>query len=224
MNFSGTVDPDDPAPTNENNGTFNSIGDLVQAAPNGARVAVRLEPGKVHEITADVVTENRSLYVYRRDYWARPNDPPAIIKPTVYVSGGANRLAQIKNLTGSILLSQVDIDLSGAKEHAWLPFSTTGGSLFGFSHGGVRNIGLWGCNVSGPASLDNGDHARNLVTGIGAQIVTLAISACSFSGNVTALGHANASVAVVSHNDTTLQGGAALVDDTDASAGRLLMN
>ncbi len=223
-NFVGTVDPDEADPTRVSGGTFKTIGELIGASPANACVTVRLAPGKVHEITADIPLRGRTLTIYRKDYWLNPADPPAILRPAVYADATANRFYQFTDQRQPVRFTNVTIDLSGTKDNAALPFSGVAGSLIGFSHGGIRQIEMGACEVLGPATIDAGDVARNIVTGIGAQAVSMAISGCNLSGNVVAIGAAASSAAIVSHTNNTFAGGAALVADPTASAGRLLMN
>ncbi len=200
MTFSGTVDPDDPAPTNVDAGTFNTIADLIEMSPRGSHVTVTLKAAKEYPIAVLANVHNRSLYFIKDGVGANP-----VIKPVAYVSTtNENYLYGFSAVGGgSMLFRDVDIELTGPKSDVGLPWNVSRKALVTPREGLPIQIGLVNGVVTGS------DNAR-ILNGSPACTSIINLSSMTLDGAMFAVG--SVSVAMINTNAVTLSNGAALAD------------
>lgn len=197
MTFSGTVDPDDPAPTNEDGGTFNTIKELIVASPRGSYCQANLVAGKVFDLDSDVPMFNRTVHLLKSGVGDNP-----IIKPLAYVStDDQNFLYSFTGYGNVLFLNEVDVDLSAAKADVALPWSTTRRCLVTYRFGLPQTLGAF----SGTFTGSGGAH---LINGSAGATVHLGLYSCTLDGDI--FGVSSVNVATIAHGNVTLLNGALL--------------
>ena len=197
MDFTATINPDDPAPTNVRAGVFNTIKAAVDAAPQGSFVTLSLVSGATFPIAADILLANKTVRLIKSGGGANP-----ILTPIAYSTGSHNALRTFDMWSGLLQLQNCDVQFP-AKVDAALPWSSTC-TLVIYRTGTLVSLGLTGGTVSsseaehGLASAKAGTH------------VTLGIYNTTLDGPFSAVSTAGNGVVEISQGAVTLLNGATL--------------
>ena len=205
MGFGGTVDPDAVAPDPIDGGTFRSIGALIEAAPAGAVVRVRLRAGKTHPVEADIALEGRRVAIYPTGEGAAEGAAP-VLRFGAYASDTHNSLYGFApgNRDGQVSIRGCEIRLPTEKADAALPWSVH--RALCVPHAPQRHrLGLRECTVTGAQGL-------SLVSANGGGLAELRLHTVVLDGAIYGVSNAASGCALICHNILTLQNGAALRD------------
>jgi len=199
MNFTATINPNDPAPTNVRAGVFNTIKAAVDAAPQGAFVTLSLVSGATFPIAADISLDTKTLRLIKSGVGANP-----IIAPSVYSTGAHNALRKFDMWSGYLYLQNCDVQFP-AKVDAALPWSATS-TLVGYHSGSSVRVGIFSSTVT------SSEPAHGLASAkVGTQ-VTLSIYNTTLDGPFSAVAIAFNGVVEISQGAVTLLNGATLTD------------
>ncbi len=205
MTFTGTIDPDDPAPTNVDGGTFNTIADLVEAAPSGARINGVLAPNSLNLIDQSFFLHNQFLHLRTDEEGVAGY---ATVKPTATVLDGhdSNSFNRIILRNSVLEIQYANVDLAGERANIALPWNTVGNSLISFRQAGSASVSLARCNIVGA-------NSACIANCVGAHTITAGFEFCTFDGDVIGVAHINQGVATVADWGNTLQNGALLTNN-----------
>ena len=199
MYFTATIDPDDPAPTNVDGGTFNTMKAAVEAAPAGAFVFLSFQTDKTHEIT-NMTSYAQAIYLLATGGGAAPE-----LTVAAYASAGYNLIHTISMLGfGTIRSAGVNIRLPDAKADAGLPWSSQN-SLVRYGEAIQRSFNFYLGTVSG-------GEGCSLLRVSGGGIGKLAIYNATLDGPIYGAAGLVSGVAIVGKSGVTLLNGAALTD------------
>lgn len=199
--FVGTVDPDEASPTNKNHGTFNSIKDLIDAAPKNAHVFVKLLADKTYNLDADIHVWARHIILRQDTPGGRP-----VVAPNAYQASGSNRFYAFVSLSGgSITFQNLDVHFPTAKANAALDWSTWRTLLVVGSYGAQSVVRADNCKFVG----SDGFAITTCDRGVTANVST---SGCQLDGAIYAIKHVNNGIAFFAAQSLTLTNGAQRYD------------
>lgn len=197
MDFTATIDPDDPAPDFANGGTFNTVQQAVSAAPPGASVELGLMAGKTHEIAAEVTIVHQFVKLFKRGEGADPK-----LAPQAYATQNRNAIWGFL-MQGRCLLALVDVDVV-------LPMDPADPALIWSILNTLVRYG-WPAEsmVTMTRGRVTGAHGCGIVCGFEGCKSSLLIIETEFDGNVLgATRSANGIVEVTDYGATLLNGAA----------------
>lgn len=213
MLFTGTVDPNDPSPTEINGGTFNTIADLVDAAPNGARIDATLVANSVNLIDRFIYLHNQYLHVRTENDGVAGK---ATVKPAAYVDADNTNSFYAFVLRGSRLeIHYADVDLTTDRANLGLPWNTARNTLVHFRQAAHASISLARSDITGL-------NSAAIANCVGAHTVMAGFELCTFDGPVIGVRHVNQGIATVADWSVTLNNGALLTES--ATLGTNLLN
>ncbi len=199
MYFTATVDPDDPAPTNVDGGTFNTIFDVTNAAPAGAFVDCSLIAGKSHDFGNHINTFGRKMRFKKS---GAGNDPAVNVLSYANATHNYN-YGFTPHLGGVVRFEHCDI-LFGDKTDVGLPWASTR-NLISYTHGGHARLEIYGGSVTGFTS-------QSLMTANAGSIAQLSLYSTTLDGPITGVQYNTNGVALISHQAVTLLNGATLTE------------
>lgn len=200
MNFTGTVDADNADPAPGDGGVFPSITALVDAAPRGAHVTIRLLSGRVYDMATSVHAYNRTLHIVKEGAAADP-----ILRPQPYVNGDKNYSAYFRMRGGEIMFENIELDVSTAKADGALDWQIPRACVVSFEEGASARVGMKGGKLTGA-------DGRGLITLNGAVNAAVSLFDCELSGATFAVCDAASGTARIAKQSLTLTGAAALAD------------
>lgn len=200
MEFSGSVDPNNPDVNPSDGGVFASIADVVAASPHGATVEITLMAGEVYTLGQVVDIENRCVRFRKLGAAANP-----IIRPTAYVQAELNYSYYFLVRGGEIFFDGVDIDVSGAKADINLPWSPGRASIVTFQRGSSVRVAMNRGTLFG-------DGGRGLVSISGGTSAIISLNEATFDGACYVAVNASNGAAVIGRYAVTLSNGAAIAD------------
>lgn len=206
MYYVAFVDPDEAAPTNQDNGTFTTIHDAMFAAPFGAFVDIRLAPGKTHVIQSLLNLNNRYVNV-------RGNSPLAGADPIVefasYISGSAGFEANAiygfsASGSGTLRFFGCDLRISD-KADAALGWGARS-SIFRYNHATQNRIEMYACNITGFVG-------SSIASAHGGDLVSMGLFSTTLDGPFVAVKELDNGVGLIGVHSLTLLNGATLYDE-----------
>lgn len=200
MFFSGTVDAANADPDPDDGGTFATVKALIDKAPMGALVRVKLMAGQTYDLDANIGVGNRLVRIQKEGAAANP-----VIRSVPYVNGTENYSYWFVLEGGEIVFNDIDIDLSVPKADPAYGWSIGRAALVTWNEGFASRVGFSGGTVTG---ADN----RGLVTGRVGNAVSLSLYDCTFDGACHALVDAANTAAVIGKTSVLFQNGATLTD------------
>lgn len=205
MHFVGTVDPDIAEPTGVSGGTFQTLKQLVDAAPVGASVEARLVAGKTHLMASDITLISKFLLITKAGAGANP-----VLKPSMNLTTGQNMFARfsVQYTSSSIFLFSVNVDLTAPKVDAGLPWFPNN-ALIQSGYGGVISVGAYACSITSDDSNKFGVYGQNVALGLTSITLNGAFSFTKVSAG---------QVLSIARSNVTLNGGATIFNGTSAGS------
>ncbi len=197
--FSASVDRNDPAPSNENGGTFNSLRDLVNAAPSGSYIDASLVGGGTHEMDGIVYLHNQFLRV-------RSVGATATLKPLGFVSGGFNFMSHFVMRGSEVHIDNTSVNLVLEKADEALPWNSAKKALFQSVSAGSSSFALDGCTVTGT-------EGASLGSCVSTQAVNARLRNVTLDGAIFGVNNISQGVAQIAQSSVTLSNGASLFSD-----------
>jgi len=198
MEFTGTVDPDDPAPTNVDGGTFLTVADLVAAAPAGGYVKAYLVADKVHANAGVIYMNGRTVHLLKIGAGSNP-----VLRFDV-VSNGAYNVLRAFNMPGYLITTDVDIALPTDKLDPALPWASDI-SLLTYRPGGHQMLSMFGGTVTGAGGMA-------LMSVSGGGVASLGLYGVTLDGPIYGVAGVASGVAMIGKAHVTLLNGAGLTN------------
>lgn len=199
MYFTATIDPDDPAPTNVDGGTFNTMKAAVEAAPAGSIVELFFMSDKTHPIT-NMTSYAQAILLRATGAGARPE-----LTVGAYSVSGYNLMHTISMFGfGTVRAAGVNIRLPTAKPDAGLPWASQN-SLLRYGEGVLPRMSFYLGTVSG-------GEGCSLLRVSGGGIGDFAIYNATLDGPIFGVSGMTSGAAIVAKANVTLLNGAALTD------------
>lgn len=212
MSFSGTVDPDDPAPTNVDGGTFKTMRALVDAAPSGAYITCRLMADKSYDLNQSIAITNQHLFIRKIGGGADP-----ILNVLPYETDAHNNInAIVPNGVCGVKFHDIDIRLPTAEPNPAKPWSSAR-SIVQYQVGMPVAVALSSSEVSGGIAGVN----LGVMSNSGAGTSFFAMWTSTLDGPIYGVVDANTGVTTVAKSAATFANGAAAT--TSATLGNNLL-
>lgn len=201
MYFTATVDPDDPAPTNIDGGTFNTIKVAVDASPAGSYVKLYLLAGKTHVLDSTNM-HGRVIELIKTGAGDNP-----VLSPSALATETYNNLSGFRpHGACSLRLESVDV-VFPSKVDVALPWSLSN-SLVSYVHGGSPIVTMSNSIVTGGADAAGLGIMSVHAGGVG----MLGVYGATFDGPIYAVNAVASGSVLIGKHTVTLLNGAALTD------------
>lgn len=212
MAFSGTVDPDNPAPTNIDGGTFNTIKALVDAAPAGAFVTCYLISDKTYTLSQNIGFTNQFLFFRKSGGGA----DPILDVPAFETDAHNNIYAFVPYGVCGVKFHDIDLRLPTAEPNPAKPWSSAR-SIVQYQVGMPIAVALSASTVTGGiAGVNLGVMSNN---GAGTSFFAMWVS--TLDGPIFGVVDAGTGVTTVAKSAATFANGAAAT--TTATLGANLL-
>ena len=198
MYFVATIEPDNPNPTNVDNGTFLTINAAISAAPAGSFVDIRLPAGGTYEVLNGITVEYRSIKLSKYGVGDNP-----IVEFKAYVNGPYNHIPSLSiSGGGHISFFGVEVVLPTERADPALEWSAAQ-AVVAYTPGGIINVSFDRSKLTGGIV---GDNTLGLAIGGAGSIVNLGVYLSTLDGNVAAIIGSGAKV--ISRVSISLENGA----------------
>lgn len=198
MYFVATIEPDNPNPTNVDNGTFLTINAAISAAPAGSFVDIRLPAGGTYEVLNGMTVEYRSIKLSKYGVGDNP-----IVEFKAYVNGPYNHIPSFSiSGGGHISFFGVEVVLPTERADPALEWSAAQ-AVVAYTPGGIINVSFDRSKLTGGIV---GDNTLGLAIGGAGSIVNIGVYLSTLDGNVAAIIGSGAKV--ISRVSISLENGA----------------